>query len=51
MKFLIVSFLVLSASVSFAKPCETEALDAYVKAFPQNDWHAFTGVSYSLNRG
>ena len=51
MKFLIASFLVLSSSVAFATSCETEAIDAYIKALPQNDWHAFTGVSYTLKSG
>ena len=51
MKFLLASFLILSTSVSFASSCENEVLDAYIEALPQNDWHALTGVSYSLKSG
>lgn len=51
MKFLIASFLILSSSVAMASTCEVEALDAYTKALPQNDWHALTGLSYSLKAG
>lgn len=51
MKFLIASFLILSTSVSFAKSCEDQVLDAYIAAVPQNDWHALTGVRYSLKSG
>jgi hypothetical protein len=51
MKFLIASFLILSTSAAFARSCENEVLDAYIKAVPQNDWHALTGVSYSLKSG
>jgi len=51
MKFLLASFLIFSVSSAMANPCEGEALEAYAKELPQNDWHALTGLSYSLNAG
>ena len=51
MKFLLISFLLLSSSLAFARSCENEVLEAYKLALPQNEWHSIIGKNYIFKSG